>query len=88
MGEAVALAALGRTAEASAASSAALARFPDISAEELVTRPNFAKGYGERAIAVLAGAGFPKCARIVDLPKLEPARRFTECEGERAKGER
>ena len=44
--------------------------------------------YGERAIAALTGAGTPKCARIGDLPKLEPARRLAECEGERTSGER
>ena len=84
VGEAVALVALGRTKEASAASAAALARFPDISAEELVTRPNFPNEYGERATAALTRAGFPRCARVVDLPKLEPNRRLTECESERA----
>jgi TolB-like protein/class 3 adenylate cyclase len=82
--EAVALAALGRRAESEAAVAEALARFPDISAEALVARPTFAEADRGRAVKAMAAVGFPTCARVVDLPKLESPRRLPECEAERA----
>jgi TolB-like protein/class 3 adenylate cyclase/Tfp pilus assembly protein PilF len=83
VGEAVAHAALGHAGEAEAAVKRALTRFPDISAEAVVSRATFPERYRERAVEALASAGFPVCAQLADLPKLETSR-LPECETERA----
>ena len=83
IGEAVALAALGRVEEARTVVARAMARFPDISAEALVGRPSLAERDRERAVEAMGMVGFPTCARAEDLPKLQTALRLPECEAER-----
>jgi class 3 adenylate cyclase/TolB-like protein len=83
VGVAVALAGLGRPAEAEVA--AALDRFPDISAEALVSRATFPEDMIERATEAITMAGFPGCADPVDLSRLEVRHRLATCEAWRAK---
>ena len=84
VGEAVALAALGRESDAESAVAGALTRYPDISAEALVSRPMFAEDDRERVVEVLTSVGFPTCAQLPDLSAIPPSRRLPQCEAERA----
>lgn len=83
IGEAVALAGLGRLAEAQAVVARAMARFPDISAEALVGRPSLAEQDRGRAVEAMSKVGFPVCARAEDVGKLPTSFRLPECEAAR-----
>jgi tetratricopeptide (TPR) repeat protein len=79
------LAAVGRAAEAKAMVTRALARFPDISIEKLISRPDFADHERQRLIETMDKAGFPACAKAEELAQFEKPVRLPECEAERAK---
>jgi TolB-like protein/class 3 adenylate cyclase/cytochrome c-type biogenesis protein CcmH/NrfG len=79
------LAALGRAAEAKAVVTKALARFPDISIEDQISRPDFADHERQRYIETMRKAGFPACAKAEELAQFEKPVRLPECDAERAK---
>ncbi len=85
VGEAVSLAGLGRVGEAAAVVAEALARFPGISAEALVSRPDFTEHDRRRLIEGMRAVGFPVCAKAEELVTLEKPVRLPECEADRAK---
>jgi tetratricopeptide (TPR) repeat protein len=79
------LAALGRAAEANSVVAKALARFPDISIEKLISRPDFADHERRRYIETMSKAGFPACSKPEELAEFKKPIRLPECEAERAK---
>jgi TolB-like protein len=79
------LAAVGRAAEAKAMVIKALARFPDISIEKLISRPDFAEHERQRLIETMRKAGFPACAKAEELAQFDKPLRLPECEAKRVK---
>ena len=71
--EASSLAALGRADEARPVVAKALARFPAISIERHISRPDFTEPERARYIATMRAAGFPACGREEDL-RVSPSR--------------
>src|SRR3954452_8253422 len=79
--EASGLAALGRADEARLVVAKALARFPAISIEHHISRPDFTEAERVRYVATMRAAGFPACGREEDLKGFAQPHRLPECEG-------
>jgi tetratricopeptide (TPR) repeat protein len=80
------LAALGRAVEAHDVVAKALVRFPDISIETYVSRPDFIEHERQRFIETMSKAGFPTCASAEELARFAKPVRLPECEAKRASG--
>ena len=83
--KASALAMLDRGDEAKAVVARMLGRFPDITIEGLVGRPEWADHERKRLVETMAKAGFPACLSDAEIAKLANPVRLPECEAERAK---
>jgi hypothetical protein len=80
-----ALAMLDRGDEAKAVVARTLGRFPDVTIEGLVGRPEWADHERKRLVETMGKAGFPACASAAEIAKLANPVRLPECETERAK---
>jgi TolB-like protein len=80
-----ALAMLGRAQEARAVVARTLGRFPDLTIEGLLGRPDWVDHERERMVETMRKAGFPACVSAAELAKLAKPVRLPECEAERAK---
>lgn len=74
-----ALAALGRTEEASVTVTDALRRFPNLSAEGLLNISGFNEVERQRLVETMQLVGFPECAKAEELGKVERPLRLPEC---------
>lgn len=74
-----ALAALGRTEEASVTVTDALRRFPNLSAEGLLNISGFNEVERQRLVETMQLVGFPDCAKAEELGKVERPLRLPEC---------
>lgn len=80
-----ALAMLDRGVEAKAVVARTLGRFPDVTIEGLVNRPEWADPERKRLAAAMAKAGFPACSPAGEIAQLARPFPLPECEAERAK---
>ena len=76
---------LDRGDEAKAAVARALGRFPDITIEGFVGRPEWAEHERTRLVETMGKAGFPACAPATEIAKLAKPVHLPECEAERVK---
>lgn len=83
--EAASLAGLGHTVEAGAAAASAMARFPELSIEAHLSRPDMIDHERRRFVETMRAAGFRVCATAEELAKLERPIRLPKCDAERAK---
>ena len=77
---AASLAALGREAEARAATAEALARFPNLTIEGFaVTDPGLSEAERQLLVRTMRAAGFPPCAKPEEIATLGRPVRLPEC---------
>ena len=77
---ATSLAALGREAEARAATAEALARFPNLTIEAFaVAEPGWSEAERQLLVRTMRAAGFPPCAKPEEIATLGMPARLSDC---------
>ena len=82
--EACSLVGLGRLEEARAVAAQTMVKFPYISVERHVSRPDFIEHERRRYLELMPQAGFPACATEDQLARFEKPVRLPDCEKRRA----